>query len=302
MTTIERVASASLALLVVVGAAGQSGGRSLQELIDAERAFAKASVDRGVREAFLGNLAEDAIVFRPKPVPGRKIYEELPAASPIVLTWSPAYAEVSALGDLGYTTGPYEVRDRTKPGEPAHFGDYVSVWERQANREWKVSLDAGIRHPQAERAPTAVAALPASYRGWRGPRIDRDTERQALLDVERAFAQKARAEGLREAYLLYSGDDVRLFRDQALPTVGKEALLKLVSGGSRKYSWGPVDAVVSSIGDLGYVFGDSEALGGDKDVPFESSSYLRIWRKTAGGQWRIVLDLAIPVPAETGSH
>lgn len=302
MKIIGSIASVSFALALAAGLGGQSSNRNLQELIDAERAFARMSRDAGIREAFLANLADDAVVFRPKPVPGRKIYEALPAGSPIVLTWSPAYAEVSASGDLGYTTGPYEVRDRTKPGDPARFGHYVSVWERQATGEWKVSLDAGIRHPQPGRAPSTVATVPANFRGWRGPRIDRDTERAALLDVENAFAQKARAEGLMEAYLLYAADDVRLYRDQALPMTGKEALLKLVSGASRKYTWGPVDAVVSSIGDLGYIFGESEGVDGERSASFESSSYLRIWRKTAGGQWRIALDLAVPVPAETGSH
>ena len=82
---------------------------------------------------------------------------------------------------------------------------------------------------------------------------------------------------------------------------GKAAVLKLVSSSSRKYSWGPVDAVVSSTGDLGYVFGESEGVEADRNAPFESSSYLRIWRKLAGGQWRIVLDLAVPVPAKPES-
>jgi ketosteroid isomerase-like protein len=291
------IAAGSLILALGATFGGQSGDRNLAGLIAAERGFAAMSRERGVREAFLANLADDAVVFRPKPMPGRQAYEEMPAGSPIILTWSPAYAEVSVRGDLGYTTGPYEVRDRTKPADPARFGHYVSVWERQADGQWKVSLDAGIRHTGPGRPPSSVATVPASFRGWRGPRIDRDTERAALLEVEAAFAQKARTEGLTEAYLLYAGDDVRLYRDQALPRIGKAALLKLVSGDSRRFTWGPVDAVVSSVGDLGYVFGEAEAMGGDPGVPFESSSYLRIWRKTAGGLWRIALDLAVPVPA-----
>jgi ketosteroid isomerase-like protein len=291
-------ACVSLSLFLLAAATishAQTGNRYLQGLIDAEKSFARTAQEKGIREAFLAYLANDSIVFRPKPVPGRKVYEELPAESPIQLTWNPAYAEVSLAGDLGFTTGPYEAKDKSKPNQPASYGHYVSVWERQANREWKVSLDAGVRHPQPVPVPSAVATRPDSIKGWRGPRVDRDMERAELLNVERAFIDKAAAAGPTEAYLQHAAEDVRLYRDNSLPLSGKAALLKKLSGDSGRLKWEPVDAVVSSIGDLGYVFGSAETVSG-AEKPVESSSYLRIWRKTAGGEWRIVLDLAVPVP------
>jgi hypothetical protein len=80
--------------------------------------------------------------------------------------------------------------------------------------------------------------------------------------------------------------------------VGKTALLKRIAYDSRRFTWGPVDAVVSLTGDLGYVFGDAQAVRRNANVGPTTSSYLRIWRKTAAGDRRIVLDLAIPAPAE----
>ena len=295
------VITALLILSLAAAAGGQSDNRSWQGLVDAERAFSRMSEEKGVREAFLFYLADDSVVFRPNPVPGRKAYEDSPTASAVILSWGPAFAEVSAWGDIGYTTGPYIVRTRAKPDEPAGHGHYVSVWERQANREWKVALDAGIRHPQPGPALGTVDTLPAGYKRWRGQRVDRDSERSVLLQEETLFAQQARAEGLAEAFLAHAADDIRFYRDGALPVTGKAAVLKLVSSSSRKYSWGPVDAVVSSTGDLGYVFGESEGVDVDRNAPFESSSYLRIWRKLPGGQWKIVLDLAVPVPAKPES-
>jgi len=296
------VLSASIILGLAAAAGGQLDNRSFQGLVDAERAFSRMSEDKGAREAFLYYLADDSVVFRPKPVPGRKAYEGMPPSTGGVLIWSPEFAEVSARGDIGYTTGPYTAKDRSKPGAPAAYGHYVSVWERQANGEWRVALDAGIRHPQSGPAAKTVATLPTGYKRWRGPRVDRDSERTVLLQEEAGFAQTARAEGLSEAYLTYAADDVRFYRDGELPVTGKADLLKLVSSSACKYSWGPVDGVVSSTGDIGYVFGGSEGVSADKNVPFETTSYLRIWRKLAGGQWRIVLDLAVPVPAESGSN
>jgi ketosteroid isomerase-like protein len=302
MRPISIVISAWLSLGLAAAGGGQAVNRNLKSLVDAERAFSRMSEDKGLREAFLFYLADDSVVFRPVPVPGRKAYEDMPSSSAVILAWSPEYAEVSAWGDIGYTTGPYVFRNSAKPGQPAAYGHYVSVWERQSNREWKVSLDAGIRHPQSGPAPETVATLPAGYKRWRGPRVDRDSERTMLLKEESLFAQKARAEGLAEAYSIYAAEDIRLYRDGGLPMTGKEALLKLVLSSTRKYSWGPVDAVVSSTGDIGYVFGKCDGVSTDRNVPFESLSYLRIWRKLVGGHWRIVLDLAVPIPVESGSH
>ena len=295
------VISAWLILGLAAGAGGQPANPNLNRLVAAERAFSSMSEAKGLREAFLFYLADDSIVFRPKPVPGKKSYEEMPASSAALLTWGPEYAEVSAGGDIGYTTGPYVVRDRARPGESVAHGHYVSVWERQANREWKVSLDAGVRHPQSGPAPESVATLPAGYKRWRGRRVDRDSERAALLKEESRFAQTARAEGLTEAYIIHAADDVRVYRDGELPVTGKTAFLKLVAGSTPKYDWGPVDAVVSSTGDIGYVFGVREGMSMDSQELFESSSYLRIWRKLSGGEWRIVLDLAVPIPTANGS-
>jgi ketosteroid isomerase-like protein len=79
---------------------------ALASLIEAERAFARAAEEKGVREAFLTYLAEGAIVFRPAPVEGRPLYEKMSPDNPALLTWTPEVAEVSASGDLGYTSGP----------------------------------------------------------------------------------------------------------------------------------------------------------------------------------------------------
>ena len=94
-------------LLIPAGIAqGQSGDRTLQSLIAAERAFSRLSEEKGIKEAFLTYLADDSIVFRPKPVPGRHAYEAAADDSPGLLTWGPAYAEVALGGELGSTTGP----------------------------------------------------------------------------------------------------------------------------------------------------------------------------------------------------
>lgn len=61
-----------------VFAPAPAAAADLRSLVEAERAFSRLSAEKGIRTAFLANLAPDAIVFRPMPVPGRKAYEESP--------------------------------------------------------------------------------------------------------------------------------------------------------------------------------------------------------------------------------
>ncbi len=298
----EIKAGAPFVLFIIFLAAlvqGQSGSRSLQSLVEAEKAFARMAEEKGIRDAFLTYLADEAIVFLPKPVPGRKAYEDVPADSPLLLTWAPAFAEVSAGGGLGYTTGPYEARDRSQPGQPGRFGHYVSVWERQANRQWRVVFDGGIRHPEPGPKADAVVTRPNGIKLWRGAKVDWIQGRKILVDLENEFEETAINDGLFEAYLFHADKDIRVYRDNALPLVGKDVLLKNISKTSRKMKWDPIDGAISAVGDLGYVYGQAEAIGHGEDATQEGSlSYLRIWRRTSGGRWRIVLDLAIPVPPQ----
>lgn len=299
MKNIGRFLAVLSAVNLAAAALNQSGRSSLQSLVDSERAFAGMSAEKGIREAFLAYLADDAIVFRPKPVPGRGVYEAAPADSTLLLTWEPAFAEVSAGGDLGYTTGPYEARDRSKPDQPARHGHYISVWERQGNWQWKVVFDGGIRHAEAGPEPQAVATRPDKVKMWKGGKVDRGQARQILIDLERDFASKALNAGVVEAYLAYADTDIRVYRDNTLPVTGKEAWLKDLSMVAAKWTWNPLDGAASSITDLGYVYGIQNITGPEaENAAPESSSYLRIWRRTSGGQWRVVLDLAVPIPAE----
>ncbi|MCP4685054.1 MAG: hypothetical protein GY867_06340, partial [bacterium] len=77
----------------------------LTSLVEAERAFASQVYDKGMRGAFLANLAGKSVVFDPRPVDGRKLYEEH-EDKPSLLEWEPAFADISRAGRMGYTTGP----------------------------------------------------------------------------------------------------------------------------------------------------------------------------------------------------
>src|SRR5262245_52482272 len=97
------------AIAILLASSGSSLSPDVASLIDAERAFARASAEKGTRAAFLVYLADDAVLFRPEPVKGKSWYRAQ-AASTSSLVWEPEFADVSASNDLGYTAGPWAFR------------------------------------------------------------------------------------------------------------------------------------------------------------------------------------------------
>jgi ketosteroid isomerase-like protein len=76
------------------------------------------------------------------------------------LSWTPAKAEVSASGDLGYTAGAYEMTVNDAEGKPiTEKGKYVTVWKKQADGQWKVMQDIfnSDAPPPAEPPPAPAA-------------------------------------------------------------------------------------------------------------------------------------------------
>ncbi len=66
----------------------------------------------------------------------RQAFMGMSAAPGFSLTWTVTKADVSAAGDLGYTTGAYTAA----MGGPAEKGKYVTVWTKQAGA-WMVKED-----------------------------------------------------------------------------------------------------------------------------------------------------------------
>jgi ketosteroid isomerase-like protein len=305
---------AAAAALIASGP-DRTGGRpdrdaALASLVEAERSFARTSEEKGLREAFLAWLAPDAVVFRPAPVEGRPVYEKMDPANPAVLTWGPEIADVSASGELGYTSGPYELRPG-RGADPTGSGHYVSIWKKRPDGAWRVVLDAGIAHgpegppPATVRdvGPPAAAAVPEL-----SPEALREAEAAFVHKAAGAFEQRVGRDGLRAAYKAFASDGVRTYRPGRPPLLGKEALLGNVPARAGRVSprsngrRSTIRVDLAWSGDLAYQFGTFES--GTDPSALETFAYLRIWRRVPRGDWAIVLDLELPVPrakAETAS-
>ena len=125
-------------------------GRS--DLQNTERDFSKASAKRGSLEAFLAYAAPDVRVLRNQKQPfiGRKAAVAAWKPLSIEWTWTTQFADVSASGDLGYSYGLYEMRDKPT-NSVTETGNYMRVWKR-VNGAWKLILDLTDPHPPEKKS------------------------------------------------------------------------------------------------------------------------------------------------------
>jgi ketosteroid isomerase-like protein len=319
--------SAALALTAFMRAGGavqdNPGGRvrpfvidaspELRSLVEAERAFARRSLDAGWREAFLEYFADDAISFAPEPGNAKARLLKRPATPrpiPYALDWWPVFAGISSAGDMGFTTGPSVGRDNTKPDAPPNYGYYFSVWKRQPDGTWKVALDVGTQVSELSDPPSErrkFGAAPSSK--WKPRRKESDPakerrraerDREALLKMERERFAGKEGEELVGNYGSRLLREARLHRTGFAPLVGGDAILSHLYLRATRLSWQPAAADISESGDLAYTYGAYElTLRGEGPAAAgqtERGHYAHVWQRDEDGQWWLVADVMHATP------
>lgn len=277
-------------LILILSIAGCGGGRAdgeaaLSAMLAEEVAFGQRSAADGSRTAFLAYLADDSIVFQPEPADGKAVQMESQDSG--TLTWEPAFAEISADGTLGYTTGPWTYEGGEGAGQVLIHGHYISIWKIQADGTWKVFLDIGNTYPDP--FPTG-GLVEKRLAGKPLDGTDPAAARQELLSLDRELSV---APDRIDSILSATDPDVRMYRNGERPARGREACLDLLGltladapQPTDAVRWDPLGAGVAGSGDLGYSYGYA-------GVTEDSTSYLRIWRRRPHGEWKIVLDVVI---------
>jgi ketosteroid isomerase-like protein len=263
---------------------------ALDAVVAAENAFSQTSVEKGMNPAFLAFLADDGVLMRPLPVPGKQWLAGRPSP-PITLIWRPVHAEIAASGDMGYTTGPYEARPQN-PQRPTGHGHFVSVWKKQPDGAWKVAFDMGNSYAQPDATTPKLSdpAVPIRVAGVKPApaKADVSADRAGLLEQDSSFAKDLAARGTAPAYQNRLTEGVRLYRDDALPVVGATAVRAALAA-SPSLAWeAPLGGDVSGAGDFGYTYG--KARLGDKPA-----TYFHIWRKQ-GNDWKLLADVINLLP------
>ena len=293
--------SASLAFGSGVCAQTVDRQAALDAIVATEHAFARMAAEKNVREAFLTYLAEDSLLFTPDPVPGREATRARPA-TPALLTWYPVYADVSLAGDLGYDTGPWELRPQGKDDPNVLYGTFMSIWKKQADGSYRAVIDFGVQHdkPQGAISPAIPRAEPATIPVKDLPKVDEAATKEALLAADRALARAAETRGGQAAYAAALAENARLLQTGASPLIGRKAILDaMATGTSELVTWKPEAAHVSKSGDLGYTYGTVQRRQGGPEGPWvDVDRYVHIWKQQRDG-WKLVMDVTNPLPPKS---
>jgi ketosteroid isomerase-like protein len=278
--------------IAAASAAPWAADSALDQMVEAERAFARTAAERGVREAFLAFLAPNAIAVQPYGN-ARAQWEARPSPPPGTRTarleWAPRTGDVAASGDLGWLTGDF--RFIPPAGDPRH-GCYFSVWERQVNGDWRVRLDVGVDTP----GPVQFADPGfARVREATGRRVDEAARASAIADLgaaDRALAADAAARTAAAAIVERLAPEARLHRHGQYPLTSRQAIedaFRAAPPADVRFE-AAVDAHAAGSGDLGWTIGRYAPKSGAG----ESGYYVRVWKRDGAGRWTIAADVTQP--------
>jgi ketosteroid isomerase-like protein len=136
-------------------------------LMEADREWSQQTKDV---ERFVSYFAADATISAPgmPAITGaeaiRKAWTEMSSAPGFALSWAPTKSVVAASGDVGYTTGTYEM----SMAGAAEKGKYVTVWKKEGDA-WKVSEDIFNADAAPQGAPAQHVMLSPGELKWGDP-------------------------------------------------------------------------------------------------------------------------------------
>lgn len=283
-----------LTAALLVGCAEKLPESHVLPVVTAERTFSERSLERGAKAAFLDVLAAGSIVLDPGPQPGRGHYEAQKDVG-ARLSWVPGYAEVSSGGDMGYTTGLYT----RWQAEGMSFGQYASVWRKQADGRWKLVIDGGNRHapPLQVTGELEFRAAPAKVKRKHRPQPLAVGPELRRLQAAEVVLNSGWAIGGSQALVAHGTNDLRYLPPDAPMVSGRAAVEATLTTRQDTLSFTPGGAEIAASGDLGYSYGAAIRKPGPSAAA-EAGGYMRVWRRSERGVWQVALELhAMPAPA-----
>lgn len=247
---------------------------AVQQIDDAERAFAQAVAQAGLMQGFRQFAAPDAVMFLPDPTPAGPALAAARWAGE--LAWRTQYVGVAPSGDLAFSAGASLLRGAGR----SVGGFYLTVWRRQPDGGWKYVLD------HAADMPPAIWSLPPR------PLVAVNTEpppgppsNEGLREAD-ASLNAALPRGSDAAFAARLDDQALLVRSMRPAAQGRAKALALVADSPPILEAVTLGGGRSMDGSLGYTYGRGRWSGPQGPL---AGYYVRIWRATPQG-WRLLAD------------
>ena len=274
-----------LILALAAMAAGQIS-KDLENLANAERDFAAETVKVGFRDGFIKYFADDGIGFGPEPQRTREVLLQSPAPTgprKVIFNWAPMFGDISAAGDLGYTTGPVLYTDTGDNPRPPRHGMYFSVWQKQTDGSWKVAIDMGVN------VPSAVAGMDTKFvaagKSGLSKKPSEADYRKLDWDLWGTIAKESPVKG----YDSWLNKEFRIHRAGIMPITDRKDLASV----ARQTKFEFIDGKVASSNDLAFTYGKYTTVNEPKE---ETGYYVHVWRRNGSGDWKLVADIQNALP------
>jgi len=284
--------TASSVLAVVVSAQGRGTAGPLEAMVAAERAFAQRATIVGWKQAFLDYFADDAIAFAGN---GSAPAKEGLRAAPdppkgLQLLWEPRWGDAAASGEIGYLTGPSININPTRDNGAPRYGNYASIWKRQADGSYKVIIDVGVNVPGEPPFAPGFTRAPSANRYTGQDTVDAATRSLSAAD---AALNSTAMTGQAAGYQGKLAEGVRLHRFGIMPVVGVTAATAWLRTQPPYTSGESRFAEVAASRDLGYTWG-TYAIAAAGNSQAEKGFYVRTWTRATDGSWTVALDVLQP--------
>jgi hypothetical protein len=280
----KRNVLAAICFTFVASIAAAQTPAKVSKVVEAEESFNKLVAKKGIKDAFLSVGDPEGIVFKPKPVKITDFYANIEKQSG-TLQWTPKFARISYNGDLAFTSGPYVYNNGKNDDDKVH-GDYVSIWRGDGEGKFKLLIDLGIQHPEADKEELIDFKEPDVSKK---PVMNKDPfkGKEIILATDKTFNQTLSVSAL-GSYKEFLSPEGRYYFPGFEPIMGTDKILKFINNEAISITAETISGNRSSSNDLAYTYGRARIKKGNIVSNFH---YVRIWEVDAKHKWNILLEV-----------
>jgi hypothetical protein len=260
-------------------------------VVEAEKNFNKLVERKGIKGGFLAVADPEGIIFKPNVVNITEFYNSIDKQAGTLST-QPNFARISVNGDFGFTAGPYIYQNGNNDSDKV-FGDYVSVWRLDNDGKFKLLINLGIQHPEAEEeAPIDFKNSDLKER----VALSKDPfgGKKIIMATDNLFNHSLTLSAL-AAYKEFLSSEGRYYFPGFEPIIGQGKIMKFIDNEAISITATTIDAGRSTSNDLAYTYGKARIKKGDIVSDF---NYVRIWEIDATHKWNILLEVFSSVENE----
>jgi len=255
----------------------------VNKVIEAEKSFNKLVERKGIKGGFLAVADPEGIIFKPDAVNINEFYNNIDKQSGS-LSWIPNFARISGNGDLAFTAGSY-IYQNGKTDDDKVYGDYISLWRADPEGKFKLLINLGIQHPEAEKESLTDFRSPEPEKRV-APSKDPFGGKKIILATDELFNHSLTIStiGTYKEFLSLEG---HFYFPGFDPLTGREQVMKFISNEAITISAQTVNAGRSTSNDLAYTYGKARIKKGSI---LSNYNYVRIWELDKNHKWNVLLE------------